>query len=219
MSEDESPAAPLSQTLLDRELIFLFFAMSEFSRAIDALEEVSRLVSIREIDAERGIDRREWVRVFNSIRMALHYTGSVFRIFFPPKGKDERDKQSRTRGKWLRALTNLPFDHPIKNRALRDHVEHMDQRMDGWTSVSPRAFGGAIELIVHEDLRQITVDAIEASRPFIYYPAMDRVSVFGEIFSLGEMKDSLRDVGEHISGVVIQYHEDKEPAPQLTRAV
>ena len=53
MSEDESPAAPLSQTLLDRELIFLFFAMSECSRAIDALEEVSRLVSIREIDAER----------------------------------------------------------------------------------------------------------------------------------------------------------------------
>ena len=77
MSEDESPAAPLLQTLLDRELIFLFFAMSECSRAIDALEEVSRLVSNREIDAERGIERREWVRVFNSIRMALHYTGSV----------------------------------------------------------------------------------------------------------------------------------------------
>ena len=206
------PTEPLSLNALDREYIFLHFGFVECARAKTALDEVSRLSSLRRVDECQGIEIREWISVFDHIRMALHFSASVSRIFFPPKSWDKaKTLLAKSRGERLRALTGIEKGHPIENRKLRDHVEHMDERMDAWTTFSPRPFGGAVEQIIYPDTFKITQDAIEASCPIIFYPASQTVVAFGEAFDLCELKGILEDVSVRLNvGREAYYAEKRE---------
>lgn len=197
------PNEPLTLNSLDRDLIFLFFASAECDRAINALEEVFRLAAIETKDEERSIISREWLTVFNAIRLALHFASSVSRIFFPSAG----NRTAEQRGVRLRRLTGLSDSHAIKSRALRNHIEHMDERMDEWTSPSPRPFGGTVEMTTDSDMARNTVDSIEASCPFIYYRATRRVRIFSEEHDLVALQDALRDVHEHVSRAVVDWRD------------
>lgn len=204
MVDGTEPTKPLELNSIGREYIFLLFAFHECRRAIEALDDVVRLAQIREIDETNTIERMEWISIFNSIRLALHFSGSVSRIFFPPREKGA----AKARGKRLRQLTGIPDDHPIRERALRNHVEHMDERMDDWTSVSPRPFVGAIEMTVEHDTPKTARDALEASCPIIYYREAQHANVFGDDFHLPTLKVILENVFERIRCGLKAYREE-----------
>lgn len=195
------PTTPLELNALDREYIFLTFALMECGRAKSILDEVARLAGLREVDEECGIERREWLSIFDNIRAALHFAGSVSRIFFPPQASGA----AGLRGDRLRQLTGIGDHHPIKDRALRNHIEHMDERMDEWTAESPRPFM-TLEMTIDEDMFKITRDAVEASSPFLYYSETQDVVVFGDRFNLSTLKATLEDVRDRIVQGLKTYH-------------
>lgn len=198
---DLSHSDGLPTTVVGRDEIFLIFAGVECRRAIDALEKVEHLASVRQFDEERQLEIREWISVFDAIRMALHFTGSVSRVFFPVwrGGKfEDATKKAQARAQRLRQITGIAHDHPIKERALRDDVEHMDERLDAWIGGPRRPFG-MVEAIIHQDLPQITRNSVEGSCPFLYYEATREVSVFGNRMSLGDWKNALIEVQGFIS--------------------
>jgi hypothetical protein len=140
--------------------------------------------------------------VFDAIRIALHFTGSVSRVFFPISrgGKFKvASEKAEARAKRLRQLTGIPEGHAIGKRALRDDAEHMDERLDAWIERPRRPFFGAIEVIVHDDYPQITRNSIERSCPFLYYEATGEISIFGNRTSIDEWRKSLQEVGDRIS--------------------
>ena len=59
-------------TAIDRDHIFLMYALVESARALRAIDEVRRLAAIREIRAP-GVEIRENQSIFDSIRMALQF--------------------------------------------------------------------------------------------------------------------------------------------------
>lgn len=85
----------------------------------------------------------------------------------------------------------------------------MDERMDDWTSVSPRPFGGAVEMTVEPDMFKITRDAVEASCPIIYYREAQRVHAFGDDFDLPTLMGTLEDVSDHLRRGLEAYREEK----------
>ncbi|WP_336979891.1 hypothetical protein [Altererythrobacter fulvus] len=175
----------------DRDYIMLSFALTEGRRALDNLAEVERLAALR-VETQPGVEVRENRRVFDQIRLGLQVAANVSRLFWPPR--------NIARGAHLRSLTGLPETHGLSDRSLRNHIEHLDERLDAWTATSPRPFL-TMELVLHDDdaepeaMRAEVVDATA-----IVYDAQSRlVHLFGDTFSLPSLRRDLEDVMEKTS--------------------
>jgi hypothetical protein len=63
----------------------------------------------------------------------VHHAASLSRIFWPAGGRNKTSRlRARRRGEFLRKELGVRSDHPIRDRALRDHFEHFDERLDEW---------------------------------------------------------------------------------------
>lgn len=113
--------------------------------ALNAIGQLSfslQQVSLRELEREK----REYFHseVFRGIHSFLTHTSNVSKILWPgvPKqksGESNEQYQQRIgkikkvhRAMELRRELGLPSEHTLKNRQLRDHLEHFDERIDDW---------------------------------------------------------------------------------------
>ena len=171
-------------TRMGRDEIFLTFAIIESANALAAIEEVRQLASVREHVAP-GVERRENGAVFRAIRLALQSSANVSKVFWPQGASGD---SARRRAENLRALTELPERHGLSNRTLRNHIEHMDERLDGWTQADPRPFL-TFELVVHEGEKgppEKHAVLLECTA-IVYDAEADEVLLFGETFSLAQL--------------------------------
>lgn len=175
-------------TQVSRDEIFLLFTLQECGSALRALEEVDRLSAIR-TERAPGIEVRELGSILSALRLALHHSGSVSRIFWPPRNKD--------RGDHLRELIKIDPDHPLNSRKLRDNIEHIDERLDDWTENSPRSFT-TIETVIYEDYHEKTRRQILDSTLWFYEVSLKKATILGNEFDLNGLKSDL----EHVSGLV-----------------
>lgn len=112
--------------------------------AIDSLNQALR--AVHEFDGD-------WVRrnffhaeVFRQTHSFLTHASNISRLFWPPqprKRKDEtpeafaqRQAFTTKRGTLLLELFGLDDSSPLKSRELRDHLEHYDERLDHWSTIS-----------------------------------------------------------------------------------
>jgi hypothetical protein len=86
-------------------------------RALTALE---RLVSDRCNDHQG---------VFFFIQALMGHVAAISRVLWPPSTSGGR---CQTRGEELRSLLDIPDNHSIRSRDLRNHLEHYDERLDAW---------------------------------------------------------------------------------------
>jgi len=179
----------MNVTEVPRDEIFLLFTLQEVAAAMRALDEVERLAAVR-IQRAPHITVREGANIYAAIRFALHLAGSVSRVFWPPRNK--------TRGEHMRQLLGLPDNHGLKDRRLRDHIEHMDERLDTWTAQSPRPYTG-IDFVFHDDFPDLAREAVINSTVVIYDEVRRQVSVLGETFDLAALRLDLLDVRERTS--------------------
>lgn len=77
--------------------------------------------------------------LFGEIHTLLTHAGNISKLFWPAlktRGKNETDEQyaqrqpASVRGQDLRTLFNIQPGHLFEKRALRDHLEHFDERID-----------------------------------------------------------------------------------------
>lgn len=86
--------------------------------------------------------------VFRQIHSILTHASNVSRIFWPPipkkkNNESDEDYENRlaaidkvVRGRTLKIEYQLDDGNPLKNRTLRDHLEHYDERLDHWRNNS-----------------------------------------------------------------------------------
>lgn len=176
----------MAMTKVDRDFIFLSLALTESARALRAIDEVERLAGVR-VQVQAGFEKREFQSVFDHIRLALQFSSNVSKIFWPHQNAAER-------GTRLRTLAGLPDCHALSNRRLRNHIEHMDERLDDWTAQSPRPFLST-EMILHADYPagEKREEIINASA-IVYDAKSNSVILFGDIFPLTDLRASVLDV-------------------------
>lgn len=195
-------------TEVDRDTIMLLFALTECGRAIKQLSQVDLLVEMRTVRQD-GIEAREYQRIFDCIRLGLQMAANVSRLFWPPKSRDpKKDQRSRVRGAHLRSLVGLPDSHGLSDRTLRNHIEHLDERMDDWTEASPRPFL-AVELVLYDDMPPpgaMRDEALNAAA-IVYDVAGQSVQLFGEAFSMPTLRGQLEDVAQKISRALSVLHD------------
>ena len=183
-------------TNLDRDSIFLLLALTESGRALRAMDEVERLACSR-TPVQPGLERREFQTVFDYIRLALQFSSNVSKIFWP-------HQHAAQRGVRLRALAGLADYHRLADRRLRNHIEHLDERLDDWTKVSPRPFLST-EMILHDDYPQgERRDEVIGACAVVYDAPTNSVIVFGDVFSLKDLRHAVFDVQERCSAALVK---------------
>jgi hypothetical protein len=176
-----------------RDVIFLSLALTETARALLAIDEVERLAGVR-MQVQPDVERRELHTVFNHIRLALQFSSNVSKIFWPQKAAE--------RGRRLRTLAGIPDRHALRDRRLRNHIEHMDERLDEWTIKSPRPFL-SIEIILCDDYHdEEKRDKVINACAVVYDAKSSSVILFGDVFSLTDLRASVLDVQDKCSAAL-----------------
>ena len=123
----------------------------------------------------------------------VHHAAAVSRILWPPGCKDKKKKaRAQRRGQVLRDELGLKGSHPTQNRALRDHFEHFDERLDDWAensrnhNIVGKLFGPR---------RAISGESIDDSDIIHHYDPDTKTYAFrGEPFNIQELVDGLNEI-------------------------
>ncbi len=68
----------------------------------------------------------------------LQHAGLASKLLWPPGSRlGYKNKRAKVRAQYLRQVLNIDDTHELKNRSLRDHFEHYDERLDDWLANSP----------------------------------------------------------------------------------
>jgi hypothetical protein len=119
---------------LARQCEFALFAIGRLNAALQSLGQPNSQAAQTE--------------VFRSLHSFLAHASNASRILWPPSArrrKGESDgifkmRRARTeeRGRTLRNTVGLDDGTPLKDRTLRDHLEHFDERIAEWDETSER---------------------------------------------------------------------------------
>lgn len=184
----------MPSTVAEPRLIFLTYALSESAEALRALQEVRRLSGERE-ERQPGVFVLEWRSIIRELRAALTASANISKVFWPSSAG-----VPAARAADLRMLCNLPDEHGLKSRRLRNHIEHTDERLDEWLAGGPRPFL-TIEQVLHvepdwpADKRAETA----AACMLVYDVADDAVTFLGQVFSLAELEKQITEVQTQLS--------------------
>ena len=75
---------------------------------------------------------------FRFAAAVLQHAGLASKLLWPPGSPvGFKNKRAKARAQHLRASLKIDEHHPLKNRSLRDHFEHYDERLDDWLANSP----------------------------------------------------------------------------------
>lgn len=145
---------------------------------------------------------------FHSALDLINHGAAVSRIFWPPGSRNKHNSQrAQRRGEILRKSLGLASGHTVQNRALRDHFEHFDERLDDW-----------VESSKHRNIVQRFIGPKNAfSGPTIensdiihhYDPATKIFSFRGEQFNIQELVSGLSDIYQRASDRIIQLEANK----------
>lgn len=181
-------------TIVEPRFVFLQYALTETAEALRALEQVRRLAGVREV-RQPGVELVEWRSIIRELRTSLTAAANVSKVLW-----SGHRGVPRRRSATLRKICNLPTEHGLDSRTLRNHIEHTDERLDKWLASGPRPFF-TIDQVIHDGLdwtaeqRAETADACV----LVYDVATDSVVFLGEVFSLADLETQLVEVRDHLS--------------------
>jgi hypothetical protein len=91
-------------------------------------EKIIEKISVGEIDPQEKKDL-----LLDCLQNVVNQSGAISRYFFPSRdGVKGTDKKTihRDRGQYLSRVFGVKDDSPLMNRALRNSIEHFDERLD-----------------------------------------------------------------------------------------
>ena len=162
--------------------IYLEQAKEECDRSFAAIKELNAAIASKgETDP------------FGPAQALIHHAAAVSRMFWPPGSRDKHARQrSQRRGEALRKAIGITKEHPVQNRALRDHFEHFDERLDDWAERSKNR-----NIVKHlvGPRNAIGGDAISDEDIIHHYDPAEKVYAFrGEKFDVQLLASGLTDI-------------------------
>jgi len=128
------------------EKIFLIEIISQIHGARRAIERL-RAATRDEGDAEAAYDHAADL---------LSHAAIVSKILNPPRAKN------KPRGEYLREVLGVDMSEPALNRHLRDHLEHIDERLEDRTAANTSG------IYIDKGLLPISVLGAENEEPIRY---------------------------------------------------
>jgi hypothetical protein len=152
--------------------------------------------------------------VFRNLHSLLTHAAGVSRLLWPPppkkaKGESKADYEKRcaaatNRGDVLRKATNSDSDtHALKNRDLRNQMEHLEELLDTWQASRDRT--GFVDWTIESE-GGIT-GLPQQSRLRVFDPFRGHFTVFGLEFDLVPLIKALEQVGRDAEAELVRLKE------------
>jgi len=120
-----------------------------------------------------------------NVQEALTHTGELSRIFWPSRDNGI----SSDRGEKLRQAFGLGDDSPLKNRSLRDTLEHFDERLDIYLKQFP------VGQIIPSSIVGMISAIPKPIRAFrLLDPHNSTFVVLDEVYEFGSLRDSTKNI-------------------------
>lgn len=106
----------------------MLFNTTSALQSCSIAEKIIEKISVGETDPQEKKDL-----LLDCLQNAVSQSGAISRYFFPSRdGLKETGKKTihRDRGQYLSRVFGVKDDSPLMNRALRNSIEHFDERLD-----------------------------------------------------------------------------------------
>lgn len=195
------------------QTVYLREAMTQCEFALNAVRGLNNVLP--RLDSDSASD--DWrlritlhQEVFRSIHSFLTHASNVSRMFWPSPPRQKKGEATSAykarcltvprvaRGAAIRAAANLPEDHLLRNRQLRDHLEHFDERIDIWRSTS----------VSHNYLQdyigpQSGIEGFEPTDMMRWFdPTTKQMRFRGEEFDLQGLADGITEVHQKCDNAI-----------------
>jgi len=129
---------------------------------------------------------------FREAQAMLNHAGAVSRLLWPPRIADgQKRSRAEARGNELRKALGIVEPHVLQDRSLRNHLEHLDERLDDWAESSKNRIIGD-QLI--GPVGVIGGSVVKATEIIRHYDPSTSTFIFrGELFDMSQL---LAGVGE-----------------------
>lgn len=166
------------------ERIYLVELATQCENAVAAVHRMNSLLTSEHVIV------REFFREATDF---LQHASAASRLLWPPAVRDNaRRERAKTRGQHLRAALQVTDEHVLRNRRLRDHLEHYDERIDDWAETS------ANRIIVDNHLGPRTSISGSAVRDSdimrLFDPSTNEFVFRGESFDVQELANGVVDI-------------------------
>lgn len=165
---------------------FALASASEIDRALTELHQAKP--QGQQVNWQRRMQAQD--RLWFSIRALLTAAANISKILFPAEGR--RLKQDfPDRGERLRASLGVPDDSPLANRDVRNHFEHMDERLEEWWVNDPN------HNIAHRVIGPLDKSVVGLSKQQMFEqfdPATGRVAFWGDVYELRPLLDAIQEL-------------------------
>lgn len=177
------------------ETIYLTELLSQCDEAMEAVRRMNMALAAKE--------PRPFFRAASDF---LQHAALASRMLWPPgRGNVWQRKSADMRGAHLRSSLDIGKTHGLRNRDLRDHFEHYDERLDDWAENSPNK--NIVDNMIGPR-RAIGGDAIKDSDIMrLYDPATKQLVFRGESFDMQALVAAVEDV----KGKALKRHEEIDP--------
>lgn len=122
-------------------------------------------------ELERGLKGNEYNHTWYAIQNFLVAAGNISKILWPPKKglkkgekPDAKERRKLKRGEEIRTSLGVKDKSVLKNRKIRNHFEHYDERLDQWVASSKRH--EFVDGFIHKSNAIDEKDAIDRQRNF-----------------------------------------------------
>ena len=116
---------------VETQSIYALNALHRFRRSLEEFKAVSGQVTQARFELA--------CEVFRDAHSALTHAGCLSRLLWPLPGKTAAHVRAHARAEEIRGLLDLEQPHAavLGQRDLRNHLEHYDERLDGWAVAPP----------------------------------------------------------------------------------
>jgi hypothetical protein len=130
---------------------------------------------------------------FRGVQSFLNHAAAVSRLIWPsgvrtPEGR----RRAAERGEALRSTLRLDDSNPLASRKLRDHLEHLDERLDDWCATSPTH--NMLDLFVGSSSQAVLLLPVPRDRFRHFDHELGLLTFRGETFDLWKLFLAIREV-------------------------
>ncbi|WP_434181754.1 hypothetical protein [Vibrio hyugaensis] len=109
------------------QLFYIDALLTHTTSAMESMEIVSRWIELMVADDHAALELSK-AKLFDYLHNIALQAAGISRYLWPSKNGDNNVHQKR--GKKLREILSVTDDSPLKNRKLRNQMEHFDERLD-----------------------------------------------------------------------------------------
>lgn len=164
------------------QAVYLTEIQTQCCFALHAVRGINQAMALCEADASHHHTLH--LEVFRQMHSFLTHSSNVSKLLWPVASA------SQERGSALRTLLGVPEASCLKDRTLRNHLDHYDERLDAWRKQDQRLIISDCNIGPKDMIEG--VDDTGAMRN--YDPAKKIFSFRGEDYDIQELTHAARDL-------------------------